>query len=81
MLEIHPGVFVGTVSARVRERLWAMVCAARRLGSCTLAWRTQSEQGFSLQTAGEASREPVDFDGLLLLRRVVEPEKASPPDP
>ena len=81
MLEVHPGVFVGTVSARVREKLWAMVSAGRRLGSCTLAWRTVSEQVFSLRTAGEAPREPVDFVGLTLLRRLVAHEKEQPPVP
>ena len=81
MLEVHPGVFIGTMSARVREKLWAFVTAGRRLGSCTLAWRAQNEQGFSLLTAGESPRELVDFDGLLLLRRVTEAGKDPAPAP
>jgi CRISPR-associated protein Cas2 len=69
MLEVHPGVFVGTLSARVRERLWALVTGSRRTGACTLIARAPGEQGFSLTTAGDPGRAVVDYDGMLLLRR------------
>lgn len=69
LAEVHPGVFVGRVSPRVREKLWGLVQGARRLGACTLVHDAPNEQGFCLLTAGDPSREAVDFDGLLLLRR------------
>lgn len=69
MLEIHPGVFVGTLSARVRERLWNAVRGMRRLGACVMVTRALTEQGFVLETAGDCCRAAVDFDGLMLLRR------------
>lgn len=67
LIEVHPGVFVGTVSARVRERLWRMVQGRRRLGACTLITAAKNEQGFAIEAHGEARRRLVDFDGLQLL--------------
>jgi CRISPR-associated protein Cas2 len=69
MLEIRPGVFVGTLSARVREKLWLMIAGRKRLGGCTLVTRAQNEQGFTIQTAGDTRRRAVDYDGLVLLAR------------
>jgi len=37
MLEIHTGVFVGTLSARVRDLLWDQVCQHMRDGAGFLA--------------------------------------------
>jgi CRISPR-associated protein Cas2 len=69
MLEIHAGVFIGTLSTRVRDRLWALVTGSRRLGACTIVSRTSNEQGFTMRSAGDPARSVVDYDGLLLLRR------------
>ena len=69
MLEVHAGVFVGTLSARVRERLWKLVSGALRQGACTMITRAPNEQGFGMETAGDPRRSVVAYDGLLLLRR------------
>lgn len=70
LLEVHPGVFIGRPSRRVRERLWSMVKKARgRTGACTLAYASHCEQGFVMEAAGDASRQICDLDGLLLLRK------------
>jgi CRISPR-associated endoribonuclease Cas2 subtype I-E len=66
LLEIHPGVFVGTVSARVRARLWAMVQGRQRLGACTLIASAKNEQGFAIETNGDPRRALRDYDGLQL---------------
>jgi CRISPR-associated protein Cas2 len=77
MMEVHPGVFVGSMSARVRDKLWGLVRGARRLGACTLVTSTPNEQGFTIETTGDTSRSVVNFDGLLLLRRpAAEPDRA-----
>jgi hypothetical protein len=34
-----------------------------------MVYSAANEQGFAMETAGDAKREVVDFDGLLLLRR------------
>lgn len=75
MVEVHAGVFVGTLSARVREKLWQVVCSRKRAGACAMATRSLSEQGFTLSTSGEGSRVLVDYDGLHLLARPTQPAK------
>lgn len=68
MVEPAPGVFVGTVSARVRDLLWSQVRLRTRDGYATIAYRAQTEQGFRLDTYGAPRREVIDFDGLQLVR-------------
>ena len=68
MLEPRTNVFVGTVTAMVRDRLWAKVCAGVRGGGAMLLYRADNEQGFRIETWGSTSREIVDFDGLYLVR-------------
>jgi CRISPR-associated protein Cas2 len=69
LLEVHPGVFVGTISARVRAGLWRRILGSRRVGACTMIARASNEQGFTIETVGAGSRAVVDYDGLALLRR------------
>lgn len=73
MLEVHPGVFIGTLSGRVRDALWNEVLAKRRTraGAMLMAYRSPGEQGFVLLTAGQGSRQAFDYDGLMLLGRPV----------
>lgn len=68
MLELRPGVFVGKVSAMVRDRLWEMVCRGMKGGAGLLVHTADNEQGFAIRFWGETSRSVVDFDGLWLIR-------------
>jgi CRISPR-associated protein Cas2 len=61
-------VFVGRVSALVREKLWGLACEKAGTGAVTLAYHTDNEQGFALRTAGRTSRAVIDLEGLLLVR-------------
>ena len=78
LIEVAPGLFIGTVSARVRDKLWETVSAVVGDGAAVLAYPDDNEQGFSLRTAGERRRVPTDFDGLTLvtLRAAEAPEPA-----
>ncbi|MGW1126411.1 type I-E CRISPR-associated endoribonuclease Cas2e [Streptomyces sp. NPDC002526] len=67
LLEVTPELYVGTVSARVRDELWAAVTACTHDGLAVLAHPADNEQGFQLHTAGTRRREPLDFDGLTLI--------------
>lgn len=68
LIEVMPGVYVGTVSARVRDELWSAVADTIGDGAAVLIHPDNTEQGFSLRTAGERRRQPADFDGLTLVR-------------
>ena len=69
LIEPHSGVFVGHVSAMVRDRLWDKCCRHVRLGGAVQAWSTNNEQRFSIRTFGETKRSIVDFEGLHLVRK------------
>ncbi|MCN9242702.1 type I-E CRISPR-associated endoribonuclease Cas2e [Streptomyces sp. RY43-2] len=67
LLEVTPELYIGTVSARVRDELWESVTACAAGGTAVLAYPSNNEQGFELRTAGAQRRTPVDFDGLTLV--------------
>ncbi len=68
LLEPRTGVFLGRVTAAVREKLWERVCHHAGDGSAVLVYGTDNEQGFAFRIWGDPSREIVDFDGLSLVR-------------
>jgi CRISPR-associated protein Cas2 len=68
MLEPKAGVFVGTLAAAVRDRLWEKVCQGARGGGCLMVHAAANEQGFSIRMWGDTSRIVEDFEGLALIR-------------
>ncbi len=68
LIEPHPGVFVGHVSAMVRERLWAKCCKGSRGGGVLQIWTTNTEQKFQMRAFGSTSREIIDLEGVQLVR-------------
>lgn len=79
MLEPAPGLYIGTLSAKVRDELWAVIAASVGDGSAVLVHAADTEQHFAIQTAGESRRAPVDMEGLTLIElnpaETVEPER------
>lgn len=67
LLEVKTGVFVGHVSARVRDKLWDKCCKAKRVGGVTQIWSTNTEQRFEMRMSGNTQRNIVDYDGLQLI--------------
>ena len=68
MLELKAGVFVGKVSAMVRDRLWERVCTNMRGGAGMLIYSSDAEQSFTMRFWGAPDRTIVDFDGLSLIQ-------------
>ena len=68
LLEVRAGVYVGNVSRRVREMIWYQITELADEGNAVMAWATYNESGFEFQTFGENRREPIDVDGLRLVR-------------
>lgn len=68
LVEVKSGVFVGHVSARVRDKLWEKCCHAKRTGGITQVWSTNTEQRFAMRMNGNTQREIVDLEGVLLVR-------------
>lgn len=70
--EIGTGVYLGTLSARVRDLLWKRVegSIGNGGGGAVLIWSDQTEQGYSVKTTGELPYGFEDFEGLVLAKRV-----------
>jgi CRISPR-associated protein Cas2 len=69
LVEIDTGVYVGRVSTVVRDLLWEKSVQLAGSGRLTQAWSARTEQGYAFRLHGGALREPVDFDGLVLVAR------------
>lgn len=68
MVEPKTGVFVGRVSAQVRDLLWEGICERLKGGGGILVYQSDSEQGYRIRTCGSTKREAVDCEGLTLIR-------------
>jgi len=73
MIEPQAGVFVGNISALVRDKLWAYVCEEAPEARAMMLCGAQTEQGFTIRCAGDDTRRPRDFDGLTLVEYAREP--------
>ncbi len=69
MLEPKSGVFVGSLSALVRDKLWEIVCKKGNGGGCILIYSSNTEQGFRLRMWGLPTRWLQDFEGLSLIKK------------
>ncbi|MFE6304637.1 type I-E CRISPR-associated endoribonuclease Cas2e [Nocardiopsis sp. NPDC057823] len=78
MIEPDTGLYVGTMNARVRERLWAAVSESVGDGAAVCLHTVDNEQGYVVLTAGERRRRVVDFDGLQLVRFTAPVEEEDP---
>jgi len=67
LVELDTGVFVGRISARVREHLWQRVVEKAGDGRVVMAWSTNNEQGFRIRLYGHEGREIVVVDGVELV--------------
>jgi len=67
LLEPHPGLFLGHVSAMVRDRLWEKCCQGVQEGGVFQAWTTNNEQRFAMRVWGDTRRSIVDMEGLLMV--------------
>jgi CRISPR-associated protein Cas2 len=76
LIEPRAGVFIGSISAMVRDRLWEK-CTKRSQGGAVLQiWATNNEQGFAARSYGDTQRRLIDWEGLWLVRLSGRPERA-----
>lgn len=67
LLEVRAGVYVGSFSRKVREKIWDQVVAGIEDGSAVIAWRSSTDSGFDFLTLGANRRVPVNMDGVRLV--------------
>lgn len=80
LLEISAGVFVGTINSRVRDLMWQRVIQLSGSGRALMVYQVRGEQRLAFKVSGH-HWEPVDRDGLMLMRRPHPGERLGPPMP
>jgi len=75
LIEPRGGVFLGHVSARVRDLLWELCCGACREGGVIQMWSTNTEQRFAVRTYGLTRRRVIEFEGIQLIQRDPSPSQ------
>lgn len=73
LFEIDTGIYIGHVSARVRDLLWEKCCGSRGRGRIFQAWSTNNEQRFTMREDGYSNMKIEDWEGLTLIKHFVEP--------
>lgn len=70
LLQLKPGVFVGTLSVRVRAGVWEATCKSLRGGWAVMLHAAKTEQGFEIQTHGPAPVAFEDIEGLWMAKKL-----------
>lgn len=70
LLEAKAGVFVGNISAAVRERIWDKVRQQTGIGAALIIYSADTEQGFCIEMHKNPRRSVVDLEGILLIKTV-----------
>jgi CRISPR-associated protein Cas2 len=67
--EIQTGVYVGNLSARIRDLLWDRVVKNIGNGEATMVYNTNNELGYQIKTTRKTYK-VVDFDGIPLMMHI-----------
>ncbi|NLH00144.1 MAG: type I-E CRISPR-associated endoribonuclease Cas2 [Chloroflexi bacterium] len=70
LMEVRSGVYIGHVSALVRDKLWERCSQNKGAGSVFQAWSTNNEQRFQMRLSGSKTRRVVDWEGLQLIQTI-----------
>ena len=68
IIETKPGVFVGTLHAVVRDKVWKLI-ESESVKGALMIYSYSNEQGYKIEMIGEPTRKLVDLDGLQLIKR------------
>lgn len=74
LFEIDTGVYVGDVSARVREALWERICGNIGGGRATMVYSAKNEQHLEFRTHNTPWKIR-DFDGIKIMMRPNKPNQ------
>lgn len=66
--EVNTGVYIGKLSARVRDELWHRVCDSIRSGQATMVYSTNNEQGYQFMTHN-TTWVATDYEGITLMKK------------
>lgn len=80
LTEPAPGLYVGSLSAKVRDHLWDQVTDAIDDGAAVCVHPSDNEQRYVVKTAGQRRRRVHDFDGLQLIAFDALPDESHHPN-
>lgn len=69
LMRVGTGIYVGTLTPRVRDALWIQAQEFRGRGEMTMIYPSATPQGFTVLGAGKLPKWLVDFDGLTFLKQ------------
>lgn len=78
LMEINTGVYVGQLNQRVREELWKRICDNLPKGRATMVYSANNEQRMEFRVHN-TTWQPVDYEGLTLMRRPLTTTAAEQP--
>ncbi|GAB3618002.1 hypothetical protein GCM10027416_25590 [Okibacterium endophyticum] len=78
LFEVSAGVFIGHVTARVRDLLWERVIELAKDGRAIMVHSARGEQKLAFRVHRH-DWEPVDLDGVTLIRRPADPAAKGTP--
>jgi CRISPR-associated protein Cas2 len=67
LMPVDTSVFVGRVSAEIRDLLWTSTLERIGSGRAIQIWQAKGEQGFAMRAHNLANRSLVDMEGLTLV--------------
>lgn len=67
--EVQTGVYVGNVSAKVRDLVWKRICRDIGQGQATMVYNAKNEFGYQFQTTRN-DHQVIDFDGIPLMKHL-----------
>lgn len=73
LLEVDTGVYVGRVTARVKDMLWERVVRSSDGGRAVIISTVRNEQHFEVEVHN-SNLKPVDFDGITLMMKENKPQ-------
>lgn len=73
-IEARTGVFVGRVSAQVRDLVWENVCEKIGTGGGLMVYTTNTEQGYDIRSWGTTAATVRNWEGLKLIQRELSPQ-------
>lgn len=66
--EVNMGVYIGKLSAKVRDELWDRICDSIKSGQATMVYSTNNEQGYAFLTHN-TTWVATDYEGITLMKK------------
>ena len=71
LVEIAAGVYVGNVSARIREDMWkTAISYSGRQGKVIMVYKSNTVQGYEIKMHNHGRRKLEDMDGLQIIKQL-----------